>query len=102
MRRTRLTAVTAGSTTAPPSRRTQGLSATADGRAVPSARRRLAGPRFGEDAATGWLVTLGVTLLAAVLRFWNLGTPREFAFDETYYAKDGWSLWEHGYARNWV
>jgi dolichyl-phosphate-mannose-protein mannosyltransferase len=78
------------------------LSQTADGRSVPSARRRLTGSRFREDPATGWLVTLGVTLLAGVLRFWNLGTPREFAFDETYYAKDGWSLWEHGYAQNWV
>jgi dolichyl-phosphate-mannose-protein mannosyltransferase len=54
------------------------------------------------DRVAGWLVTLGVTALAGVLRFWNLGRPREFAFDETYYAKDGWSLWEHGYAQNWV
>ncbi len=50
----------------------------------------------------GWLVTLGVTLLAGFLRFWHLGRPPELAFDETYYAKDAWSLWQHGYARNWV
>jgi dolichyl-phosphate-mannose--protein O-mannosyl transferase len=102
MVRTRLTAVTAGSTTASAPRRTEGLSLTADGRAVPSARRRLVGSRFGDDPLTGWLVTLGITLLAGILRFWNLGTPRQFAFDETYYAKDGWSLWQHGYAQNWV
>ena len=83
-------------------RRTQVLSATADGRPVPSARRRLAGGRSLDDRATGWLVTAAVTLLAGFLRFWQLRTPQEFAFDETYYAKDGWSLWEHGYAQNWV
>jgi dolichyl-phosphate-mannose--protein O-mannosyl transferase len=94
--------VTAGSTTAPDAQRTQGLSVTAEGRPVPSARRRLAGPRLRDDPSTGWLVTAAVTLLAGFLRFWHLGTPREFAFDETYYAKDAWSLWQHGYAQNWV
>ena len=82
--------------------RTQALSATADGRVVPAARRRLAWSRLPDDRLNGWLVTAGVTLLAGVLRFWHLGTPREFAFDETYYAKDAWSLWLHGYAQNWV
>ena len=82
--------------------RTQALSATADGREVPAARRRLAWSRLPDDRLNGWLVTAGVTLLAGVLRFWHLGTPREFAFDETYYAKDAWSLWLHGYAQNWV
>ena len=28
---------------------------------------------------------------------WKLGTPREFEFDETYYAKDAWSMLNHGY-----
>jgi dolichyl-phosphate-mannose-protein mannosyltransferase len=60
--------------------------------------------RFGtpEDRLAGWLVTLGITALAGVLRFWNLGSPRQFLFDETYYAKDGFSLWKFGYARDWV
>jgi dolichyl-phosphate-mannose-protein mannosyltransferase len=77
------------------------LSVTAQGRPVPPARRRLVSRR-PDDVLLGWAVTLGVTALAGFLRFWRLGSPREFAFDETYYAKDGWSLWEHGYARNWV
>jgi dolichyl-phosphate-mannose--protein O-mannosyl transferase len=89
----------------PPSHRTprltQGLSVTADGRAVPAAGERLTKRRGGGDVVTGWVVTAAVTLLAGILRLWQLGTPRTFAFDETYYAKDGWSLWQHGYARNW-
>ena len=36
-----------------------------------------------------------------MLRFWNLGQPRDFLFDETYYAKDGWSLWRYGYGISW-
>jgi dolichyl-phosphate-mannose-protein mannosyltransferase len=67
-----------------------------------TAPERLAARRGGDDVVAGWLVALGVTLLAGLLRFWRLGRPDEFAFDETYYAKDGWSLWQHGYARNWV
>ena len=92
-----------------PPRRTQGLSVTADGRVVPSARRRFGAGLHGhplvtrlDSAVGGWSVTIGVTLLAAFMRFWNLGSPRAFLFDETYYAKDAWSLWRLGYAQNWV
>jgi dolichyl-phosphate-mannose--protein O-mannosyl transferase len=45
---------------------------------------------------------VAVTLLAAFLRFWDLGKPRAFEFDETYYAKDAWSLIHFGYARDYV
>jgi hypothetical protein len=58
------------------------LSVTAEGRTVPPARRRLVRDR-ADDVLLGWVVTLGVTALAGFLRFWQLGTPREFAFDET-------------------
>ena len=81
------------------------LSRTTDGREVPLARHRLAGHlegRAADDRLVGWLVTVVVTAVAGVLRFWNLGRPREFLFDETYYAKDGFSLWKFGYARDWV
>jgi len=94
-------------TDAPP-RRTQGLSVTADGRVVPSARRRFAGPFVRplltrlDSRAGGWGVTVGITVLAGFLRLWNLGSPRDFLFDETYYAKDSWSLIHHGYALNYV
>ena len=49
----------------------------------------------------GWAWTLGVTLLAAVLRLWNLGSPHELVFDETFYVKDGWSLVTRGYEADW-
>ena len=45
---------------------------------------------------------LGITLLAGVLRFWSLGTPHSFEFDETYYAKDAWSLLHFGYGHNYL
>lgn len=48
-----------------------------------------------------WGAPLLVTLLAAVLRFWNLGHPQQIVFDETYYVKDAWTLWHHGYESTW-
>jgi dolichyl-phosphate-mannose-protein mannosyltransferase len=81
--------------------RTAGLSSTADARVVPEARQRLA-PRRDDDRVAGWVVTAAVTVLAGFLRLWHLGTPHEFLFDETYYAKDAWSLWHHGYVTGYV
>lgn len=79
-----------------------GLSWTADNRIVPSARRRMAPLVRHADRLDGWLTTLAVTLLAGFLRLWHLGTPHAFLFDETYYAKDAWSLVHHGYVTNYV
>ncbi|WP_232514568.1 dolichyl-phosphate-mannose--protein mannosyltransferase [Cellulomonas sp. PSBB021] len=53
------------------------------------------------NRVVGWVVALAVTALGAVLRFWNLGSPHELVFDETYYVKDGWSLVERGYEADW-
>ena len=50
----------------------------------------------------GWAGPVGVALLAFFLRVWRLGDPHEFAFDETYYAKDAWSMLRHGYVRDYV
>ncbi|MGW0614044.1 dolichyl-phosphate-mannose--protein mannosyltransferase [Streptomyces sp. NPDC002788] len=50
---------------------------------------------------SGWIGPLLVTLLAGVLRFWNLGSPRAVIFDETYYAKDAWALVHRGFELNW-
>ncbi|MFZ5846920.1 MAG: dolichyl-phosphate-mannose--protein mannosyltransferase [Actinomycetota bacterium] len=83
-------------------RRTMGLSRTADGRPVPSARRRLVPVSRGLDRRTGWVATLVVTALAGFLRFWRLGNPHEFLFDETYYAKDAWSLLKNGFTTGYV
>ncbi|MSW97230.1 MAG: phospholipid carrier-dependent glycosyltransferase, partial [Actinobacteria bacterium] len=42
-----------------------------------------------------------VLVLAAVLRFWNIGQPHSLVFDETFYVKDGWSLFNRGYETTW-
>lgn len=51
---------------------------------------------------TGWAGPLLVTLVAGLLRFWNLGSPKAVIFDETYYAKDAWALIHRGYEVNWA
>ncbi|GAB3254682.1 phospholipid carrier-dependent glycosyltransferase [Alteromonas gracilis] len=56
----------------------------------------------GRDELVAWIGTIGLTLLAFAMRLWNLDRPHAFAFDETYYAKDAWSLINHGYVRNYV
>ena len=53
------------------------------------------------DRITGWVVTLVITATAFVLRVVNLGYPNKLVFDETYYAKDAYSLLKFGYERNW-
>ncbi|WP_161216140.1 MULTISPECIES: phospholipid carrier-dependent glycosyltransferase [unclassified Streptomyces] len=50
---------------------------------------------------SGWAGPLLVTLVAGLLRFWNLGSPRAVIFDETYYAKDAWALVHRGFEVNW-
>ena len=50
----------------------------------------------------GWLGPLAVAGLALLLRLWRLGDPDDITFDETYYAKDAWSLEQFGYVRNFV
>ncbi|WP_419721890.1 dolichyl-phosphate-mannose--protein mannosyltransferase [Rothia nasisuis] len=49
----------------------------------------------------GWIAPLLVLLLAGLLRFVNLANPNAIVFDETYYAKDAYSLLHFGYERNW-
>ncbi|WP_431774662.1 dolichyl-phosphate-mannose--protein mannosyltransferase [Streptomyces cucumeris] len=50
---------------------------------------------------SGWAGPLLVALCAGLVRFWRLGSPDNVIFDETYYAKDAWSLWEFGYEGTW-
>ncbi|QWC84201.1 phospholipid carrier-dependent glycosyltransferase [Nocardioidaceae bacterium] len=47
----------------------------------------------------GWAATIAVTVLAGVLRVWQLGRPNDLLFDETYYAKHAWSMWLFGWVR---
>jgi dolichyl-phosphate-mannose--protein O-mannosyl transferase len=53
------------------------------------------------DRITGWVVTLLITATAFGIRLVNLGYPNKLVFDETYYAKDAYSLLKFGYERNW-
>lgn len=48
-----------------------------------------------------WGAPLAVTLLAAVLRLWDLGNPHSLVFDETFYVKDSWTLMHLGYEGSW-
>ena len=48
-----------------------------------------------------WAVTLGIGLLAFLIRFVGVARPNEVMFDETYYAKDAWSLLQYGYEGTW-
>ncbi|MFI9827903.1 dolichyl-phosphate-mannose--protein mannosyltransferase [Streptomyces sp. NPDC051913] len=69
---------------------------------VPSLRDRLVAP-FPRPLTrwSGWAGPLLVAALAGVLRFWRLGSPHTLVFDETYYAKDAWSLLRLGYEGTW-
>ncbi|MDQ2755944.1 MAG: phospholipid carrier-dependent glycosyltransferase [Actinomycetota bacterium] len=54
-------------------------------------RTRLVGTPPG-DRLLGWLGPLVVAAIGGFLRFWNLGSPHQLIFDETYYVKEGWSM----------
>ncbi|HET6633409.1 MAG TPA: phospholipid carrier-dependent glycosyltransferase [Streptomyces sp.] len=89
------------------------------GRARPGVRERLVpsfpGPGLRPAALLGlgpraaqrlhrwsaWGGPVLVALVAGLLRFWHLGSPRAVIFDETYYAKDAWSLYQFGYEGTW-
>ncbi len=49
-----------------------------------------------------WAIAFALTIIGGLLRFINLGTPHEVVFDETYYAKDAFSLLVWGYEHNTV
>ncbi|WP_229054970.1 dolichyl-phosphate-mannose--protein mannosyltransferase [Aeromicrobium sp. Leaf350] len=55
-----------------------------------------------DERVWGWLGPIGVALLAFATRVWNVGSPNQLLFDETYYAKHAWSMLEVGYARDAV
>jgi dolichyl-phosphate-mannose-protein mannosyltransferase len=66
----------------------------------PTTVQRLRSP-MPTDRLAGWIATLTITAVAFVLRLINIGRPGYIVFDETYYAKDAWSLLKYGYERNW-
>ncbi|PBC78142.1 dolichyl-phosphate-mannose-protein mannosyltransferase [Streptomyces sp. TLI_235] len=51
---------------------------------------------------SGWIGPVAVAVFGGLLRMWHLGTPKALIFDETYYAKDAYSLWRGGYETSWA
>ncbi len=68
---------------------------------IAALRARLITP-MPDDRLWGWIGPLLVTLFAALLRFNRLSVPNAVIFDETYYAKDAWSILKHGVEWSWV
>ncbi len=82
-------------------RGSQPLGTDAGGAPLPSLRDRLV-PPMPRTSPAWWLALLGVTLVGGLLRFVHLARPRSFVFDETYYAKDAWSLLNYGVERSYA
>jgi len=49
-----------------------------------------------------WVMPVAATLAGAALRWPALGRPNSLVFDETYYAKDAYSMLRHGVEWNWM
>src|ERR1700722_256764 len=62
---------------------------------IAGVRARLMTP-MPDDRLWGWIGPLLVTAFAAFMRFNRLSVPDAVIFDETYYAKDAWSILKHG------
>ncbi len=79
-----------------------GVAVPADAAArIAALRARLMTP-MPDDRLWGWIGPLLVTAFAAFFRFNRLAIPRAIIFDETYYAKDAWSILKHGVEWNLV
>ncbi|MFI6928701.1 phospholipid carrier-dependent glycosyltransferase, partial [Nonomuraea spiralis] len=63
------------------------------------AARRLVPPFTGRPLL-GWVGPLLLALFGGLLRFVRLGDPKAVVFDETYYAKDAYSLLTYGVERS--
>jgi dolichyl-phosphate-mannose--protein O-mannosyl transferase len=48
----------------------------------------------------GWLITAALGVFAAATRFWGLGHPNSYLFDEVYYAKEAQEMLRYGYEDN--
>ena len=68
---------------------------------IAALRARLVTP-MPDDRLWGWIGPLLVTLFAGFFRFNQLSLPNAINFDETYYAKDAWSILKHGVEWNWI
>ncbi len=53
------------------------------------------------DGLRSWILTLAIGVLAFLIRVVDLHNPSYLIFDETYYAKDAYSMMKFGYERDW-
>lgn len=58
--------------------------------------------RMPTDWNIAWLVALGITLFAFILRLVQVSNPEYMVFDEVYYAKDAFALLQSGYEHDWA
>ncbi|MGL5824863.1 MAG: dolichyl-phosphate-mannose--protein mannosyltransferase [Nocardioides sp.] len=79
-----------------------GLSHNAHGDLVPVAAERMTLASVAQDRLWSWLGAVLIAALALFLRLWHLGRPHAMSFDETYYAKDAWSLAHFGYVKEYI
>jgi dolichyl-phosphate-mannose--protein O-mannosyl transferase len=71
-----------------------------------SVLRRVRDVRVRLGALPPKLVTLllygPVLVIAALIRLFNLGSPKALVFDEVYYVRDAWTMWNLGYEAEWI
>lgn len=53
------------------------------------------------DTLRSWLITIAITVLAFCIRLVGIAYPKGLLFDETYYAKDAYTLLKLGYEGSW-
>lgn len=68
--------------------------------AVARVEDRLAQPRIRRRLEIG--IPVAILTVAAVARLTALGHPHLLSFDETYYVKEGWSMYRLGYEGEWA
>ena len=78
------------------------LGHTCEGEPLPSVRKRFLPAHFRGSMAWGWYAPLLVTVFVGIFQFWGLATPHKITFDETYYAKDAYSLLVKHYASTFI
>ncbi|GEK79618.1 dolichyl-phosphate-mannose--protein mannosyltransferase [Agrococcus baldri] len=67
--------------------------------AYASVERRLSAPRIRRTLE--WAAPTAILTIAAIARLTGLGHPHQLVFDETYYVKEGWSMWQLGFEGEW-
>ncbi|MGH3358632.1 MAG: phospholipid carrier-dependent glycosyltransferase, partial [Nocardioidaceae bacterium] len=72
------------------------------GTLLPSITRRFTPIRARAALHGAWLWPLLATVLAFAIRMWRIDEPNHIIFDETYYAKDAYSLLQYGYVREFT